>query len=168
MDPNAIAPFIKATQNIFEMMLQLHVDVGEPTVKQPGASSNDVSAIISFTGDFDGSVVLSFPEATACRAVSLFTGTEISEPNDDLTDAVGELVNMIAGGAKAQFTGKKIQISCPNVVVGKSHVVQGGKDAVCVIIPCECECGDFTLELSIKGSTGEASADTRTAAEAQA
>jgi len=165
VDPNAIAPFIKATKNIFEMMLQLHVDVGEPSVKQPGASSNDVSAIISFTGDFEGSVVLSFPESTACRTVSLFTGMEIPEPNEDLTDAVGELVNMIAGGAKAQFEGKKVQISCPSVVIGKSHVVQGGRDAVCVLIPCECECGDFVLEVAIKGVAG--GAEQSAAAQAQ-
>ena len=156
MDPNAIAPFIKSTRNIFEMMLQLQVEIGEPTIKQPGQASHDVSAIISFTGDFEGSVVLSFPEATACRVVSLFTGSDITEPNDDLTDAVGELVNMIAGSAKAQFEGKKVQISCPNVVVGRSHVVQGGRDAICVLIPCDCDCGDFCVEVAMKAASAPA------------
>lgn len=156
MDPNAIAPFIKSTRNIFEMMLQLNVETGEPSIKKMGDASFDISAIISFTGDFEGSVVLSFPEACAFRVVSLFTGTEVTKADHDLADAVGELVNMIAGGAKAQFEGKKVDISCPNVVIGQNHVVQGGKDNVCVILPCSCECGDFNIEVAMKAKPVDA------------
>lgn len=150
MDPNTITPFIKSTRNIFEVMLQLHVEVGEPRLKQGTDHSHDISAIISFTGDVEGAVVLSFPEACAFRVVSLLTGTEISQADEDLTDAVGELVNMIAGGAKAQFEGKKIGISCPSVVIGSNHIVQGSRDSVCVILPCTCECGEFDIEITFK------------------
>jgi chemotaxis protein CheX len=160
MDPNNLLPFIKSTKNIFETMLQMGIEIGEPAVKADRAPSHDVSGIIGFNGDVGGSVVLSFPFATAQRIVSVFTGMEVEEDaTDDIADAVGELVNMIAGGAKAQFSGKKVSITCPSVVVGRDHTVQNAKDAVCVLIPCDCDCGNFTVEVAIKSSPVGASAD---------
>ena len=36
--------------------------------------------------------------------------------HEDFTDAVGELVNMISGGAKALLEGKEVSMGCPSVV----------------------------------------------------
>lgn len=153
MDPEIISPFIKSTQNIFEMMLSMDVTLGEPTLKNNDEPSHDVSGIIGFTEGFEGSVVLSFPEATAFRLCSVFIGSEVNEPGEDLNDAIGELVNMIAGGAKAMFKADRVSISCPNVVYGKGHKISGSKDATTVVLPCDCDCGPFNLEVAIKKST---------------
>ncbi len=154
MDQSYIIPFVKSVQNVFETMLQLPVQVGQPELKQPGDASHDVSAIIGMSGDVEGSVVLSFPTATAERIVVLFTGTELDANHEDFADAVGELVNMVSGGAKAQFEGKEVTISCPSVVVGQSHQVYGRKDVIAICIPCESDCGEFNVEVSIRQSTG--------------
>ncbi len=154
MDQSYIIPFIKSVQNVFETMLQLPVQIGQPEIKHPGDSGHDVSAIIGMSGDVDGSVVLSFPTATAVRIVSLFTGTELEANHEDFADAVGELVNMISGGAKAQFPGKNVSISCPSVVVGQSHQVYGRKDVVAICIPCDSDCGQFNVEVSIRQGAG--------------
>ena len=154
MDQSYIIPFVKSVQNVFETMLQLPVQIGQPELKQPGDSGHDVSAIIGMSGDVEGSVVLSFPTATAERIVALFTGTEFAADHEDFADAVGELVNMVSGGAKAQFEGKEVTISCPSVVVGQSHQVYGRKDVIAICIPCESDCGEFNVEVSIRQSTG--------------
>lgn len=154
MDQSYIIPFIKSVQNVFETMLQLPVQMGQPELKHPGDSGHDVSAIIGMSGDVEGSVVLSFPTATAERVVALFTGMELASDHEDFADAVGELVNMVSGGAKAQFQDKEVTISCPSVVVGQSHQVYGRKDVVAICIPCESDCGEFNVEVSIRQSTG--------------
>ncbi|MEM8835207.1 MAG: chemotaxis protein CheX [Planctomycetota bacterium] len=150
MDETIIAPFIKTTHHLFATMLQLEVRVGQPAQKEADAPSYDVSGIISIAGDVVGSIVLSFREETATRVVSLFTGSEVNELNDDLCDAIGELVNMVAGGAKAQLQGKNCSISTPSVIIGSNHVVHTGGDVVCVSIPCDCDCGEFAIELAVK------------------
>jgi len=150
VDQNYILPFIKSTKNIFETMFQMSVEIGRPEIKKSGMPSHDVSGIIGMSGDVEGSVVLSFPMATAKRVVSVFTGAEVGDNRDDLSDAIGELVNMVAGGAKAQFAGKKVSISCPSVVIGSEHAVFGRKDVVSVTIPCSCDCGEFRVEISAK------------------
>ena len=147
MDAALITPFITSLQNVFETMLQLPVQAGSPALKQDDEPSNDVSGIIGMSGGVEGAVVLSFPTATAERVVSLFTGEEMSHTHEDFADAVGELVNMISGGAKAQFAGKEVSISCPSVVVGANHVVFGRKDVSNIVIPCSCDCGEFALEV---------------------
>jgi chemotaxis protein CheX len=95
-------------------------------------------------------VVLSFPTAVAERAVSLFTGVDLAHTHEDFPDAVGELVNMIAGNAKAQFSGQRVTITCPSVVIGHSHQVFGRKDVVCIVLPCSSDVGDFAVEVALR------------------
>jgi chemotaxis protein CheX len=167
VDQNYIIPFIKSVQNVFETMLQLPVQLGEPHLKNNQSPAYDVSGIIGMSGDVEGVVVLSFPTTTAERVVSLFTGTELSQTHEDFADAVGELVNMVSGGAKAQFPGKHVAISCPSVVIGSDHLVIGRKDVVSITIPCSSDVGDFAVEVSIKlGQTSAAAAPAQTAAKA--
>ena len=151
MDQELILPFMKATKNLFETMFQMEATVGTPTLKGDGDPSYDVSGIISFSGDVEGSVHLSFPMATAQRLVSLFTGSDVGDDEEALCDAVGELVNMIAGSTKAQYEGKKVSLSCPSVIIGQGHAVHGARDVVSVCIPCDCDCGEFCIEIGIKG-----------------
>ena len=164
MDSTYIVPFVNSIQNVFETMLRLPVQISEPELKRTGSPNFDVSGIIGMSGDVEGSVVLSFPTTTAERIVSLFTGMELSQTHEDFTDAVGELINMISGGAKAQFKGKDVSISCPSVVIGADHVVFGRKDVVCILIPCETDCGNFAVEVSIRKNKNESSASSRNVA----
>lgn len=149
MDAKYITPFIQSIQNVFSTMLQLQVDVQEPKVKADSLSAFDVSGIIGLSGDVVGSVVLSFPTGTAERIVSLFTGMELDSDSDDFADAVGELVNMVSGGAKGMFSDRAVSISCPSVVLGADHKIACPKDVPCIVIPCDTDCGELAIEIMI-------------------
>ncbi len=150
MDPNLITPFMQSVQNVFSTMLQLPVTIGEPTIKADPSPSYDVSGIIGMSGDVVGSVVLSFPRETAERVVALFAGHSAGVADEDFADAIGELVNMVAGGAKGMFQKRQASISCPSVIVGKNHTVSRPKDVPCISIPCETDCGAMSIEVSVK------------------
>ena len=156
MDPTYITPFIGSITNVFDTMLQLPITIGEPQIKTNRAPSHDISGIIGMSGDVDGTVVLSFPTATAERAVTPFTGMPIDAEHEDFADAIGELVNMVSGGAKAQFQGKTVGITTPSVIIGKDHVVFGQKDMITVTIPCSCDVGEFNVEVAIRKNTAQA------------
>ncbi len=156
MDQTYIIPFVTSVQNVFEMMLQLPVTTVQPKLKTPGRPSHDVSGIIAMSGDVEGTICLSFPTATAERLVCLFTGMELASDHEDFADAIGELVNMVSGNAKAQFEGKHVTISCPSVVIGPEHQVYGRKDVICIQIPCETDAGEFTVEVSIRHPAAQA------------
>jgi chemotaxis protein CheX len=156
VDSSYILPFVKSIQNVFDTMLHLPVQVGSPTMKKTGDLSFDVSGIIGMSGDLEGAVILSFPTGTAERVIKLLTGMELSHDHADFADAIGELVNMVTGGAKAQFHGKSVSISCPSVIIGTNHVISGRKDAACISLPCNSDCGEFSIEVLIRpGVTGQ-------------
>lgn len=152
MDPAYIKPFIASIQNVFSTMMQLPVSIGEPYVKTTDEGNQDVSGIIGMSGDVSGSVVLSFPQKTAENVVALLTGQKMELGTPDFADAVGELVNMVSGGAKAMFKDKKASISCPSVVVGAGHRVARQSDVACIVIPCTTDCGPLAIEIAIRAN----------------
>ncbi len=164
MNSALILPFVASVQSVFETMLQMRVQVGAPFVKKEDPSKNVVSAIIGMSGDVEGSVALSFPLDAAKRAAGIFAGSDLDVSSPDFVDAIGELANMVSGGAKAKFTGKTVSISCPSVVMGNNLALRPNSDSVCVVIPCSCDCGEFQIEVSIKQTA--AAAATKDAAKA--
>ncbi|MEM7629346.1 MAG: chemotaxis protein CheX [Planctomycetota bacterium] len=168
MDAAYITPFVASIQNVFGTMLQLPVEVGDPRLLKSDKASHDISGIIGMTGTLSGSVVLSLPQETADAIVALFCGERIDADSPDFADAIGELVNMISGGAKASFEGQDVSISCPNVVIGPGHKVSRPSDIPCVVIPCTTDCGELAIEVAIRETAPSAPADANADASANA
>jgi chemotaxis protein CheX len=158
MDAGLIAPFVSSIQHVFSTMFQLPVEVGTPSIKEGSKCSHDVSGIIGMSGEFTGTVVLSMPSQTAVSIVALFAGETYDPESADFADAVGEIINMVCGNAKASFQRKNISISCPSVVVGKNHRVASQSDIPCVLIPCTTDCGELVLEVAIRPVAAETAA----------
>ena len=149
MDVRYINPFIHSVCHIFETMCRTKVTVGKPLIKQGNDPATDVSGIIGFSGDAAGSVVLHFAEPIALTLASRFAGTPMTSEAPDFADAIGELANMVAGNAKAQFEGLNIAISLPNVILGAHHRVAVPSNAPRLLIPCETEAGLFHVEVGM-------------------
>ncbi|MEO0511314.1 MAG: chemotaxis protein CheX [Planctomycetota bacterium] len=158
MDPAFISPFIESVQNVFSTMLQLPVVVGEPRLKTDPKASYDITGIIGLSGDVSGAVALSFPRTTAERIVAIFCGMEISADHADFPDAVGELVNMISGGAKANFPNRNVSISCPSVIIGEGHRVMNQSETPAAILPFETDCGVMAVEIAVRDNAKKVAA----------
>ncbi len=150
MEARYINPFIGSICNTFETMCSATVKIGKPALRPGDSQPCDVSSVIGFSGDAAGSVVLQFSFDAASKLASRFAGIEITPDHEDFADAVGELANMVAGGAKAKFDGLNISISLPNVVVGQSHNVSASKTAPRLVIPCDTEVGSFNVEVAME------------------
>lgn len=144
-----IVPFINSVRDMFSKMLNATATIQRPSVKTVPAPQYDVSAIIGFSGEIVGSVVVSFPKETAIKAVAAFAGMEMQPDSPDFADAIGELTNMIAGGAKKDL-GANASITCPSVIIGSGHTVARLRDVPCLAIPCDTSLGLFVIEVSIK------------------
>ncbi|MBZ0171105.1 MAG: chemotaxis protein CheX [Phycisphaerales bacterium] len=167
MNSEYVSPFVKSIQNVFSTMLQLPVTVSDPVIKQGHTPSHDVSGIIGMSGDVTGSVVLSLDLGAAESIVALFCGERLESTHPDFADAIGELVNMVCGGAKCQFgDANHVSISCPSVIVGSEHGVRPPSDIPCVLIPCSTDCGEFVIEIAIRKNTSTTRASERAATNA--
>lgn len=156
MEPRYVAAFVYSIQHVFSTMLSQEVLIEGPTAASDIASGHDVSGIIGLSGDVVGNVVVSFPMATAEHVVSAFAGTPITANDDDFTDAIGEMTNMISGCAKGRFENKDVSISCPSVVVGAGHRVFRRSDFQVVEFRCECPLGPFMVAVTMKEVAAEA------------
>jgi chemotaxis protein CheX len=149
INPKLIVPFVNSVRNVFNTMVGVQTTVERPTIKTGAAVSYDISAIIGFSGQIIGSVVVSFQMAAALSLASAFAGIEIAADSPDFPDAIGELANMIAGSAKKDL-GAAASIACPSVVMGPNHVIARLRGVPCLVIPCKTPVGDFAVEVNMK------------------
>ena len=150
LDPSYVTAFVQATKKVFQTMLGLEVTFGDPVPSKLPHLANDVSAIIRMTGGVIGIVVLSLPVASAERIASSFVGSPVDRKSDDFADALGELVSMITGGAKANFPEQLVCLSLPSVVMGEGNTVYQPSGSMCVSIPCRSSYGDFAVDVSLE------------------
>ncbi len=145
-----INPFIKATMESFETMVNTPVAPGKAKLKNDTKVSHDISGIIGISGDAKGAISISFPEDVAVDVVSRFIGEKISGMGPEVTDAVGELANIIAGAAKKYLTDFNIGISLPTVVTGRGHSIYDAPDVLSMLIPFTYEDKTFDLGVALK------------------
>ena len=153
MDFNYVEPLVKSIENVFATMLQTQVTTQAITrdmPDRPELPKCDVSGIVGMSGDVDAALGLSFPMATAERVVSLFAGMPVETDSEDFADAIGELVNIIAGNTKAEFNGKRVSLTCPSVVLGKDHEIHSRSDTPMVCLICDSDFGVFVAEFATK------------------
>jgi chemotaxis protein CheX len=150
MDVAYINPFISSTVETFKTMMKIDVVPGKPFLKKSGEPTHDVSGIIGLSGNAQGAISLSFPKITALKSVSAMLGSEIKIMGPEITDGIGEIVNIIAGYAKQGLTKYNLTISLPNVIVGKDHSVSTPSGTPSIVVPFASSIGEFSMEVSLK------------------
>jgi chemotaxis protein CheX len=170
MDVRLINPFITSSRAVFDKMVHVPLRLGRPFVRQTAAPPNySVSAIIGMAGAVTGCVVLGFSTKVATALASGITGAPVTALDADCVDALGEIVNMVAGAAKKDLPGGLTTMSTPNVVLG-SHSIKYPSGTPVLVIPCETDTGDFVIEVAIRPTPDgvPAAADAHAAASAVA
>ncbi|MCS6971280.1 MAG: chemotaxis protein CheX [Planctomycetota bacterium] len=156
IDVNLLNPFIVATLDCLTQMAQVTPARKRVFVKQDPQMHGDIAGIIGMTNGITGSCVVSFPEALARRIVARFLcEQEQTLSVEMMRDGIGEVANMVAGGAKRQFaqTPYRFDISTPTVVHGAPIQLFNPHDTVA--IACEFTADPqwpetFLIEIALK------------------
>ena len=153
MKAEDINPFLNATKNVLETMCQTSVTASKPYLKGDMVSYGDVSGIVGMASDsVTGCMVLSFTEPCILQIVANMLYEDPKEKIDaDIIDAVGELTNMICGGARAQLAKIKsnFDLATPTVIKGKGVEISYFSEAPTIVIPFTTEHGDFVVEANL-------------------
>ncbi|NLB64295.1 MAG: chemotaxis protein CheX [Fibrobacter sp.] len=150
MKAEHINPFLKSTIDTFDTMLKKKAVPGKIFLRTKPHNA-DISGVIGLSGDIRGAVVMAYPKQTAINVVSAFLGEEVTDFDEDVSDAIGELTNIITGYAKRDLTDLDLSISLPSVIRGANHLVDMPKNAPVVCIPFDGDCGEFVIEVSMIG-----------------
>ena len=149
MDVAFINPFIVSSRQVFDLMIHLPLELEKPYVRTHGNPNYTVSAIIGFGGAVSGCIVLGFTQQVALALASGMMETPLQVLDADCVDALGEIVNMIAGSAKKDLPGGLSTVSTPSVILG-SHSIKYPTGVPIIVIPCQTQVGVFTIEVAIQ------------------
>lgn len=118
-----INPLLEAVSETFDLMLGCQAKRQTLIIRPFESELFDISAVIGITGSAKGAICLSFPCDTALALVSDFADINASHLTPEVADAVGELVNIVAGSTKSKWD-IGLNMGLPNVVHGKHHRVE--------------------------------------------
>lgn len=152
MDVKLINPFLSATLNVLETMAFIKAEPGKPYLKKDNIAQGDVSGVVGLTGGANGTVSVTFDEACILNIVSSMFGEEMKELNRDISDAVGEITNMISGQARQQIgkIGTTIHGAIPTVITGKNHKLISTTKGPKIAIPFKTDTGSFIVEVCLE------------------
>lgn len=122
---------IRDVREIFGTMVGLEDLLHLPIQIDPVTNFTDcVSSLVGLAGAYNGLVSLHMPSSLAITATSGMLGMAVTELDDDVNDAMGEIANMIAGSFKQHLSrsGLDVHLSTPSVVYGKEYVISLGKN----------------------------------------
>jgi chemotaxis protein CheX len=111
-----------------------------------------LTAMVGLAGTYNGLVSVHLPWPLAISFTSLMLGMEVTEIDDDVNDAMGEIANMIAGSFKQHLSkgGSDIQLSTPSVVNGADYVVSSGNNLENITLKFAIDQEEFLVAISIE------------------
>lgn len=151
MDVKYINPFIQSTTQVFKTMVFSEVLLCKPYLKQKDKPVSDISGSIGVTGKVNGVVSICFDKETACLVVSKFLNEKITTFSPLVSDAIGEIANMITGVAKKYFQEMNLdcKIALPSVVIGSGHTVAFPSTVPVMIIPFQLKENNKTFYVEV-------------------
>jgi len=152
-----IQPFIEGTEEVFRGLCGQEVKSGRPyfVSKDEFETIWDISGLIGLSGEAHGAVAISLKEETAFKLTKILTGKDYAQVDHEVTDMLGEIVNIIVGNVKNVFEKKhRIKISMPSIIKGKSHsIVWPSEKARIICIPFSIfETQEFCLSIAMEQS----------------
>jgi|GEM_PF-2483499 len=121
--------FVEATMETFTTMVGLTPDAGEIEDVGHIITPSEICANISLSGDnAQGATTITFAREVAIKVVEGFMGEGMADSDEDLYDALGEIVNIIGGAAKAKLSEMQLKLSLPSVTGGNNYFLSLPKD----------------------------------------
>jgi len=148
-------PFVTATLDTLEAVAMARPRCGVPVAETGRRAAGSVRGVISFAGESVGHVAVTFPAPLARLLYRCMVGEEAPGLTAEVRDAVGEVANLIAGGAKARLSqrGRSFQLGIPQVIAATGPVADPVAPATCLVVPFSLHGETFWLELRV-GSPG--------------
>jgi len=114
--------------------------------------SPDLSAIVGFGGKISGFLAVHTTSEGACMVASALLGMSFEIVDETVSDAMGELVNVLAGSVKKHASGDQelFKISVPSIICGTQYSTHAPKHAQQLILGIKAGPCSFLVQLVIE------------------
>jgi chemotaxis protein CheX len=150
MDVTLVNPFVEGALHILDTTAFVKVKPDPPFLKKDTLPQGEISGILKISGDVNGSAVIGFSENCILGIVSAMFGEDMTEINEEIIDAVGEISNMIAGHVTTKIAelGNRVKVKFVRVCAGAdqeiAHIPDGGP---VLVLPFRTTNGKMVIEV---------------------
>ncbi len=131
-------------------MASLKAEPGKPEIKKTNIAKGDVTGLIGMASEqAKGTLAITFTEPVILDIAKRMLHEEFQTVDSTVTDLVGEITNMVTGGAKRILSeqGYRFDMAIPSVVAGKGHTIRHKSKAPIIMVPFNTEAGSFFVEV---------------------
>lgn len=159
IDVQLLNPFISATLECLTQMAGMSPERKRVFIKTDPMMHGYITGIIGMSNGITGSCSVSFPADLARHIVGKFMGEDPGNLTDEMvSDGIGEVANMVAGGAKRQFANSeyRFDISTPTVIMGAPTALYNPAETIsiaCEFIAAPTIAESFLIEIALKPTT---------------
>ena len=115
-----------AAQEVFELMLSSHLTI-PATAEEP---VGEITSMVGLAGQLCGVLSVRCDGKAAALMTSKMLGVDLNKVGPEMSDALGEVCNMIAGNFKNKITGlgNGCMLSPPTVISGNDYSLYSQTD----------------------------------------
>jgi chemotaxis protein CheX len=137
-----------ATREVFQLMLAS--DLTAPTGEMP--LPHEVTSMVGLAGKLCGVLSVRCDEKSAALMTSKMLGVEIDKVGAEMSDALGEICNMVAGNFKNKIAGlgDGCMLSPPTVIAGSDYTTFSAGDKPALEIRLLFEAMPIVISLEIQ------------------
>ncbi|MFT6267351.1 MAG: chemotaxis protein CheX [Alphaproteobacteria bacterium] len=131
-------------------MAQIELTSHKPETKSDELALGDISGIIGMIGpQVKGSMAITFDKQLAANIMNNMFGEKLQEIDDQVLDMVGEMTNIICGGAKNELSKQNydFEMATPVIVSGSDHIIVHKVDGPKIILTFTSKMGNAYLEI---------------------
>jgi chemotaxis protein CheX len=145
-------PFITGAKRVFKTMLDIDLINMEPVTKSSKRTTADVTGVMGFTGDRRGTMAVGMSTSGAIMIYNKLFNEKYSVVTREITDAVGELTNIISGQTRRELESANLHLVAhvPMVLVGKD---------IAIIFVTKGELTTIPFSFTLNGTTEEFNLD---------
>jgi chemotaxis protein CheX len=112
-----------------------------------------ISSVVGFAGRLTGCLLIHLNPEVACALAGALLGTPIRKVDETVCDAIGEMVNMLAGGLKHHVSKNEemFKISIPSVIAGQDYATHAPADSQMLMVGVSAGPYSFKVQLVIEG-----------------
>lgn len=135
-DKKLLQAFVDGVLKTLATIAQTEAKVGKPFIEPELSETGEIAGMVGMVAPpLKGTLLISFSKDSIFQVLENMLGEKHTEINRDVSDAVGELTNMIYGTAKTALNqmGYNFEMAIPSVIHGKFTLTKSTKGATLVI-----------------------------------
>jgi chemotaxis protein CheX len=145
-----IQPFIDSLDAVLAEMMKAPTTIADLTMEEEGYRKKGLAAVVVFKGQIEGRIILDMDPSAAAKVAAILAGTEVDPGEAIVTEAVGELANMVIGNAVTQLNDRGFQFKVfPPQILVQEQGEKAGHDSEATVLRFQTPAGNVHLNIGL-------------------